>query len=149
MARPFREALRAAAAGFTYAVRTQRNLRVQLAVAALVFLGGVPLGLDPVSVAVVVGLGGLVVAAELVNTSIEALVDLVAPEYRPAARTVKDVAAAAVLVCTLSAVAGGVAVLGPPLLLRLGLPSRWPTPAVLAGAALVCAVLLVRLRGHR
>jgi diacylglycerol kinase len=148
LARPFREALRAAGAGLAYAVRTQRNLRVQLAIAALVFLVGVLLGLGPVEVAVVVGLGGLVVAAELVNTSIEALVDLVAPDHRARAGVVKDVAAAAVLVCALAAAAGGAAVLGPPLLLRLGLPSRWPTPAVLAGAALVCAVLLVRLRGR-
>lgn len=146
MVRPFREALRAAGAGFAHAVRTQRNLRVQLAIAALVFLVGVGVGLGPVEAAVVVGLGGLVIAAELVNTSIEALVDLLAPEYRVAAGTVKDVAAAAVLVCALTAAAGGAAVLGPPLLLRLGLSTSWPAPAVLAGAAFVCAALLLRRR---
>jgi len=148
LARPFREALRAAAAGFAYAVRTQRNLRVQLALAALVFLVGALLELGPVEVAVVVGLGGLVVAAELVNTSIEALVDLVAPDHRAHAGVVKDVAAAAVLVCAFGAAAGGAAVLGPALLVRLGLSNRWPTPAVLAGAAVACAALLVRLRGR-
>jgi len=40
---------------------------------------------------------GLVIGMELINTSIEKLVDLVSPEYHPLAEKVKDIAAGAVL----------------------------------------------------
>ena len=40
----------------------------------------------------------LVLTLELVNTALEALVDLVSPTYHPLARVVKDVAAGAVLI---------------------------------------------------
>ena len=46
---------------------------------------------------------GVVIAAELFNTAIERLVDLVSPERHPVAGQVKDIAAGAVLVCAVAA----------------------------------------------
>ena len=57
----------------------------------------------------------LVLALELVNTAVEAVVDLVSPEPHPLAGVAKDAAAAAVLLASLGAVVVGLAVLGPPL----------------------------------
>ncbi len=52
---------------------------------------------------------GLVVAVEAVNTAIENLVDMVCPEKKPEAGTVKDLAAGAVLICAITAmVVGGI-----------------------------------------
>ena len=52
---------------------------------------------------------GMVVAAELFNTAIERLVDLVSPERHPIAGQVKDIAAGAVLVCAVAAaIIGGI-----------------------------------------
>lgn len=145
MPQSFRDALGAALWGVRYAVRTQRNLRIHLAVALGVCLGSLWLGVRPLEAALLVGFMGLVVTAELLNTSLEALVDAVIPERKETARVVKDVSAAAVLVAALIAVAGGALVLGPPLLARLQLASGWVTPAVLGALALGAAVGLLRL----
>jgi diacylglycerol kinase (ATP) len=56
---------------------------------------------------------GMVVAAELVNTAIESVVDLVSPERHPLAAQAKDVAAAAVLVCAVAAAIVGLIIFIP------------------------------------
>jgi diacylglycerol kinase len=58
---------------------------------------------------------GLVWVAEFVNTSVEAVVDLLSPDIHPLAKVAKDVAAAAVLIAALAAVVIGLLILGPPL----------------------------------
>ena len=69
-------------AGLWYAVRTQRNVRIQLVIAALVaMLAGwlrVPLR-DGALLAMAIG---LVIAGELANTALETVVNLVSPEYQ-------------------------------------------------------------------
>ena len=55
----------------------------------------------------------IVLAAETFNTAIEHLTDLVSPDYHPLAGKVKDLAAAAVLLCALGAAVVGVLILGP------------------------------------
>ena len=56
---------------------------------------------------------GTVWSAELVNTAVEALVDLVSPDYHVLAGKAKDVAAGAVLVTAIAALVIGVLVFGP------------------------------------
>jgi diacylglycerol kinase len=89
---------------------TQPTFRIQGAAAVLVVAGGVLLRLPPAAWAVLVLAIGLVLFAELLNTAIEAVVDLVSPDYHPLAKQAKDVAAAAVLVAAVTAVAAGAAV---------------------------------------
>ncbi|TYZ11525.1 diacylglycerol kinase family protein [Hymenobacter lutimineralis] len=64
---------------------------------------------------------GLVWSLELVNTAIEAVVNLVSPEYHPLAGRAKDVAAGAVLVGAVAALAVGLLVFGP----RIGALLGW------------------------
>ncbi len=100
-------------AGLWYALRTQRNVRVHLAVAILVTLVGVLLRVSALEFALLyVAIAGVFIA-EMFNTVIEICVDLAKPEYHPLARTAKDVAAGAVLLSALLAVVIGVFVLGP------------------------------------
>ena len=56
---------------------------------------------------------GLVIAAELFNSAIERLVDLVSPQRHPVAGQVKDIAAGAVLVCALAAMVVGLIIFVP------------------------------------
>lgn len=104
--------------GLLWAFRQQRNLRIQA------LLGGVALGLalwlgvEPLPILLLIG---LVMGFELLNTALEALVDLVSPGFHPLAGRAKDVAAAAVLWTSLVALAVGLYLLLPPLLRRLGL----------------------------
>ncbi len=73
----------------------------------LVVAGAALLRLPPAAWAVLALAIGMVLFAELLNTAVEAVVDLVSPDEHPLAKQAKDVAAAAVLVAALTAVAAG------------------------------------------
>jgi diacylglycerol kinase (ATP) len=62
---------------------------------------------------------GTVWTAELANTAIEALTDLVSPEYHPLAGKAKDVAAGAVLMAAIAALVVGLLIFGPRVLALL------------------------------
>lgn len=102
-----------AGAGIAYAVRTQRNLRVHLAIAGLAVGAAWGWQVTAVEWAILLLTIGVVFSAELVNTVAELAVDLLTQEYHPMAKVAKDVAAAAVLVAALAAVGVGVAIFGP------------------------------------
>ena len=57
-----------------------------------------------------------VLAAEAVNSSIEALADLVSPEYNEAIKRTKDLAAGAVLILAISAAIVGLIIFIPKIL---------------------------------
>ena len=63
----------------------------------------------------------VVLAAEMTNTMVEALVDLVSPGYHPLAKVSKDVAAGVVLLTAIGAVVVGLLIFGPRLLAAVGL----------------------------
>jgi diacylglycerol kinase len=109
--------------GITYALRTQRNARVHLALALCALILGVALRISALEFALIFLAIMAVLVAELFNTVAEALVDLVTREYHPLARVAKDVAAGAVLLCAMFAVVIALLVFGPHLL-RL-----WPLVA--------------------
>lgn len=116
----FRHAL----AGIVYVVRTQRNARIHLAVAAAAVGLGLWIGLTPTQWAVVAVVAGMVLAAEWLNTAVEAMVDLATPDYHPLAKVAKDAAAAAVLLTAIIAVVVGVLLLVLPIA-RWLLAGRW------------------------
>jgi diacylglycerol kinase (ATP) len=89
--------------GILYAVRTQPNMRVHLGVAAIVLLATLLLRLDRLYIIAIVITIVIVLALELVNTAIEAVVDLLTVAHHPLAKTAKDAAAGAVLVATIGA----------------------------------------------
>jgi diacylglycerol kinase (ATP) len=61
----------------------------------------------------------LVLSLELINTAVEATVDLASPELHPLAKRAKDFAAAAVLIAVLFSTLVGLLALGPPLVARI------------------------------
>lgn len=107
-------------AGIVYAFQTQRNFRIHTAVGlSAIALSGL-LKLPPVEVAVIVLTIGLVMGLELLNTALEAVVDLtVGKEYHDLARIAKDCAAGAVLLSAIAAVGVAMALLVPPLVYPL------------------------------
>jgi diacylglycerol kinase len=113
------ESFRHAFAGLWYALRTQRNTRIHLTIAASVVALGLWLGLSYTQWAVLALTIGFVLVSEMLNTVAESLVDLVSPEYHPQAKIVKDVTAGAVLLGAILAVIVGLLVLGPPLWARI------------------------------
>jgi undecaprenol kinase len=97
--------------GLAAAWRTQPNFRIHLVLAAVLVTGGVVVRIAPIGWAVLALAIGLVVAAELFNTALEAAVDLASPQEHPLAKLAKDIAAAGVLVASLAAGVAGIAVL--------------------------------------
>jgi undecaprenol kinase len=95
--------LRCALQGLRAAVRAETSLKQQLLAFAAV--AGVLLWLRPRPVwwALALLASGAVIAAELLNTAIEQLADALHPEQSGAIRTVKDCAAAGVLVAVIAA----------------------------------------------
>ncbi len=93
--------------GILHATRTQRNMRIHLVVAALAMFAVLYLRLERAYVALVVLCIVIVIALELVNTAIEAMVDLMTAAEHPLAKVAKDAAAGAVLVASMGAVIVG------------------------------------------
>ena len=113
------ESFQHAFAGMWFALRSQRNARIHVAIATVVLVLGLYLKLELIQWAIIVLTTGFVFTAELFNTVIESIIDLVTEEYHPLAKQAKDVAAAAVLTSAVVAVAVGALILGPPLLAKL------------------------------
>lgn len=106
--------------GFSYVFRTQANFRIHLAIAAIVLLCGLGLGLSGLELAVVALTAALVIFAEMINTVVETVVDLITLNHDPRAKVAKDVSAGAVLLSAVGSIFVGILVFGPHLLRRLG-----------------------------
>ena len=99
--------------GIRQCVGREQNLSFHLIVTVLVIGAGFVFGITPGEWTAICLCIGLVVSAELFNTAIERLVDLVSPQRHPLAGQVKDIAAGAVLVCALAAIAVGLIIFVP------------------------------------
>jgi diacylglycerol kinase (ATP) len=93
--------------GVIYATRTQWNMRLHLIAAALVLVATLYLRLQRPYVIGIVITVAVVLAFELLNTAVEAIVDLLSPGVHPLAKVAKDAAAGAVLVVAFAAVIVG------------------------------------------
>ena len=89
--------------GVRFCVKNERNMRIHLAAAVFVTAFSLVYGLTPGEYAVLFLTIGAVIAAEAVNTAIEAVVNLESPSYNELARIAKDVAAGTVLLTALTA----------------------------------------------
>ncbi|MEW6741131.1 MAG: diacylglycerol kinase family protein [Planctomycetota bacterium] len=102
-------------AGIGHAFKTQRNLRVHAGALVLVLALGFWLRVSLWEWALLVITIALVVALELVNSALEAMLDLLHPQHDSRVKAAKDTMAGAVLVAALGSVAVGVLVFGPKL----------------------------------
>jgi diacylglycerol kinase len=105
--------------GIWHAAATQLNFKVHLVAAIIVIYGGWALHISPDEWLWVTLCIGLVLAAELFNTAIEFLTDLVSPEYNKKAGLVKDMSAGAVLVIAICALIIGLIIFVPKLLVLI------------------------------
>lgn len=117
---PWRESFGYAWQGVAHVWRTQRNIRFEAFAAGMALLLAVLLD-APLTPILLVSV--LVLTLEVLNTAIEALVDLVTPTFHPLAKIAKDAAAGAVLVGAIGSLVIGFVTLALPLwrwLQRLG-----------------------------
>ena len=102
--------------GLRYAFRTQANFRIHIVISLAVIAIGLGVQLGPIEWAVLIVTMMIVLAAELMNTALEATLDRVSVEQHPLAKVAKDTAAGAVLLSASGAVLVGLLILGPHLL---------------------------------
>lgn len=102
--------------GLNYTFITQLNFRVHCFATLLITGLCFYLGLSTAEWLWIIAAMSVVLIAELVNTAIETLVDLVSPEFNIKAGIVKDVSAAAVLVAAIMALITGILILLPKIL---------------------------------
>jgi diacylglycerol kinase (ATP) len=134
-----------AAEGVIHALRTQRNLWIHFSVAAAVLVAAVGFGVDKVELMALLLAITFVLVAELVNSAIEAAVDVASTSFDPLAKLAKDIAAGAVLIASLNAVAVGYLVFSGEVADRSSrfLDRLSDQPAELTLVALVLTVIIV------
>jgi diacylglycerol kinase len=102
--------------GIWHATATQLNFRVHIVAGLITILIGYYLNISDREWLWIVVCIGMVLAAELFNTAIEFLTDLVSPDYNKKAGLVKDMAAGAVLITAITALIIGLLIFVPKIL---------------------------------
>ena len=89
--------------GIFACVKKERNMKIHCCAAILVVLAGIFFEISAAEWCLCLTLFGLVMALEMVNTAVEAVVDLVTEDRKPLAKLAKDAAAGAVLIAAIMA----------------------------------------------
>lgn len=99
--------------GIFYALRDNQNLRIHFIVAILVVFAGMFFKVNKFEFGIIGIMILLVITAEMINTAIEEMVNLIVSEHRQQAKIAKDVAAGMVLVAVVGSVIAGIFIFAP------------------------------------
>jgi len=134
-----------AAEGIIHVLRTQRNMRIHFAIAFFVIIAALVVNVTKLELIALLISITFVLIAEMLNTGIEAAIDIATTSFDPMAKLAKDIAAGAVLIASVNALivgylvfAGKVADRSSHLLDRLR-----QAPAEITIVALVLTVIIV------
>ncbi len=145
---PFKQWLRSAnfaIEGILYAAKTQRHLRYHFFAAVAVLLVSYILGVTKTEFLIISLSVIAVILAEMFNTAIEAVVDIISPGQSEKARVAKDMAAGAVLVTAFGAAVIGYIILFPYLqdVFKDGLHVTKHSKEEITGIAFILVLMLV------
>lgn len=105
-----------AISGIGTSFKTERNMKIHIFVMILVIIAGIVFKVSSLDWIILVTMFGLVISAELFNTAIETVVDMITKEKNEKAKIAKDVAAGAVLVLAIASVIVGLIIFIPKIL---------------------------------
>ena len=106
--------------GWWWVIKSQHNAWIHAVASVVVFIVGLWLRISPLEWSLIVLAVTIVWMAEFMNTAIEAIVDMVSPDFHPLAKVAKDVAAAGVLIGAGGAVLIALLIFVPKLLALFG-----------------------------
>jgi diacylglycerol kinase (ATP) len=131
--------------GIIHVLRTQRNMRVHFAVAVIVLVAGLWVGVSKLELIALLLAIAFVFITEMINSALEQAIDVATTSFDPLAKLAKDVAAGAVLIATVNAVAIGYLVFSGEVADRSSrlLDRLRDAPAKLTLIALVLTILIV------
>lgn len=101
--------------GIFAGIRGERNMKIHCFAAVCVIVAGVLFHISVTEWCICLVLFGLILSLELVNTAIEAVVDLVTEDKKPLAKLAKDTAAGSVLIAAVMAAMAGLLIFVPKL----------------------------------
>jgi diacylglycerol kinase (ATP) len=93
--------------GIVHVLRTQRNMRIHFLAAVIVLVAALAFDVSRLELIALLLAIAFVLFAEMVNTAIEAAVDVASTSFDPMAKLAKDVGAGAVLIASITALAIG------------------------------------------
>lgn len=93
--------------GLISALKNEKHMKVHILAAIIIVILAIVINASKVEILIISLSVSFVVITELVNTAVEAIIDLVSPERHPLAKLAKDVAAGAVLVAAINALCVG------------------------------------------
>lgn len=99
--------------GIISSFKTERNMKIHVLAMIVVIVFGLFFKLNNIEWCFIIIAIVSVISAELFNTAIETVVDMISPEKNPKAKLVKDIAAGAVLVVAIGAAIIGFIIFGP------------------------------------
>jgi diacylglycerol kinase len=99
--------------GIVFTLKNEKNMKIHCVAALFVCMTAWMLDLSKTEWLIILIAIGVVFSLEMVNTAIERVVDLVAPEFHPLAKIAKDVAAGAVFVFVIISVIIGAIIFFP------------------------------------
>lgn len=99
--------------GVWHALRNNRNLRIDFAVALIVIIFSIIFHTNPYEKGVLGITILLVICSEMINTSLEEMVNLITQDHRKEAKIAKDVAAGMVLVAAAGSIVVGIVIFVP------------------------------------
>ena len=131
--------------GIIHVLRTQRNMRIHFAIAAGVLVAALAFDVSRVELIALLLAIAFVLIAEMINSAVEAAVDVASTSFDPLAKLAKDIAAGAVLIAAINAIAVGYLVFSGDVGERSSrvLDRLSETPAELTLIALVLTIILV------
>ena len=106
--------------GLKYAYTHEQSLALHVIVMAIIIVCGFGFEISKMQWVITLVMGALILVAELFNTSIEAVVDMVTEEYHPLAKVAKDTASAACFVADMVAAGMWLTVFGPKIISLIG-----------------------------
>ena len=137
------DSFRYAVEGIVHAFRTQKHMRFHFFTVVLVLSIGLLLRLGRVEMAILFIVVSGVLVAEMMNTAIESVVDMITQAYHPLAKLAKDIAAGAVLIASITAaVVGGILFFGSNRLATLHLRVEHD-PQPMTVILTVCVLILI------
>lgn len=107
--------------GYIHFYKYERSSILHLIVAAGIILGSLTLNLNAVEWLFIIFILLVMLAIELLNTAIEAVCDLVSPEYNKLVKVAKDSASAATFSISLALIVAGCIIYVPKIMAFLGL----------------------------
>src|SRR3954447_21275702 len=134
-----------AAEGIIHVLRTQRNMRIHFAVAFIVLVAALIVNVTKLELIALLISITFVLIAEMINTVVEAAIDIATTSFDPMAKLAKDIAAGAVLIASVNAIAVGYLVFAGKVADRSSrlLGRLRDAPAELTLVALVLTVIIV------